>query len=150
MKYIIDEFKKTANFFQRYTINMRTITYTDYENSITFSCMRNSVELVILFERITNTNEISCTITTTDYTTPGNVIQTKKSKVLSNTGVSLINFDSEELDEIYASVVVKQLVKSPNTQGSLITIVEKTHHLISEFISEINELHLLNSEYYID
>lgn len=150
MKHLIDEFKKTASFFQRYTQNLRPIKYVDYENSITFSCMRNSVELVILFKCIDDNNTISCSVSVTDYTTCGEPIQTMKTKVLHSENAFVIKFNSEELDELYASVIIKQLIAAPDTQGSLVTIVEKTHHLISEFIGEINELHLLGNEYYND
>ena len=150
MKHLIDEFKKTASFFQRYTQNLRPIKYVDYENSITFSCMRNSVELVILFKCIDDNNTISCSVSVTDYTTCGEPIQTMKTKVLHSENAFVIKFNSEKLDELYASVIVKQLIAAPDTQGSLVTIVEKTHHLISEFIGEINELYLLGNEYYND
>ena len=150
MKHLIDEFKKTASFFQRYTQNLRPIKYVDYENSITFSCMCNSVELVILFKCIDDNNTISCSVSVTDYTTCGEPIQTMKTKVLHSEYVFVITFNSEKLDELYASVIVEQLIAAPDTQGSLVTIVEKTHHLISEFIGEINELHLLGNEYYSD
>lgn len=149
MKYIIDEFKKTASFVQRYTSSLRPIKYTDYENSITFSCMRNSVELVITFKSISVSNIISCSVSVTDYTTPGNPIQTIKHRALNNEGCSVIKFGIEELVELYGGVIVKQLIVAPDTQGSLINVVENTHHLISDFMNEINELQLLTSDYYI-
>ena len=100
MKHLIDEFKKTASFFQRYTPNLRPIKYVDYENSITFSCMRNSVELVILFKCIDDNNTISCSVSVTDYTTCGEPIQTMKTKVLHSENAFVIKFNSEELDEL--------------------------------------------------
>lgn len=148
MKHLIDEFKITANYFERYTRHLRPITYTSYENSLTFSCMSKSVELVILFAEIPYTNDISLTVTVTDYSESGNPIKSTRERVMVNAGESLINFDPSELNETYAVVMVEQLTKAKDTQQDLINVIEKTHQLLSAFIRDINELELITLDYY--
>lgn len=147
MRYLIDEFKKTATFFSEYSRLMRPITYTCYEDAVCFSSRTNRLDIQITFKQIEKTDDIQCDITLSSTNTDVGDTAVTLSRLLKHEGDFIVKFTHSDVSDMYAILIGNHLIENPDDGLLLSDLIYRTKQVIPNFINEVNVKKLIRAHY---
>lgn len=147
MRYLIDEFKKAASFYERYTHTLRQITYISYEDAVEFSIRVSMLRLKVSFMQTDDEDDIKVNISFIDDSVCDDSGEWFISKLMMHESEEFIQFSYFDLNNIYATAMGVHLIKKPHEAHLLVELIEKTKDLIPNFINDINDKKLLRANY---